>query len=1421
MKKRTKKLLSLLTAASLSISAFASFAVNAAAANDFKLTIGEESGKVTVTSTADTAITGVIIKATYEGAVLKAATVSAAKTFAAGEKTVVDDVTVAEGDKVFVWNAAAGDSSMTPLAERFEKNGGVQETNPPEESDPPENTDEPAPGGTEKVILSEDFSGTPGDFWLIETGEKKISTSVAGGALKAVSNATGGRTADITLPSDTGEEKFVRVKYDVHCENFNQAASNDADNGFTVQDKAGKAVFSLLFPNPRNEARNPLLNGAAVTDVKIPYRTAIDCSVEAVLNFNDHTFDYKIYEKGTTTVLASGTDVAMADADASNVGKLRISMNRNDNNNTSDHLTLDNFYLSTILGPSVTLTDSSDTIKIDDLNTPVKIADVADAETVNVTSEDTSVATVAYDEASGAVNVTGVANGKAAVSITATSKDGAVVRRTVNVAIGNVVLVTVAVKYMYNGEEIATGYELTDQAVGAVISADTIKAHETYKTIIKTTDYKYTNPSVADYTVHADDGTNANVINVTYANRAAAVTSINVSYKNGSDVVKTETIDMASGYYVGDEYTYVGSAYVSDEDGKIYAAGTDYTENNEGTVLNNASDPVNGAIKRTVLLTSPQTFEYSVTASKDAAFFGEWEDVLTAAGTNTTGSNFGNDRYVASGGKMCATSSTVEFYEVPATGFYQIVITGTSKRRGTAIFETKDLADAATSATDAKALVAISNNENNDAYGYMAASTVILTKGDKLTIKGFGTSNTTDNLDYILIRQVTGSDIIGAAGVSIVPGGQTSEYAFNPGVEGEITWTVEGETGATIENGVLTVPETATAGTATVKASVGEGDAKVEGSLEVTIAAPAFTKFDIVGNARVDLGLGTTTYTIANLIDQYGVDVTSHYVPTWGVEGDADLGASISNEEDTCGVLTVTKPETVTVKATIGAVTISKEVVVGMYSKVVENAAAGEVDLDGVISYGASTYTVTFSDGSTIVKTASDNKITLEESEIVSGRMEIVPNYKFNLGSAAVDGYVTANAAKADGYGFTNAPSVKDGTGTGVKAQGVEVEASKNAFEVDLPDGRYDITVHKADTKRTHIKVNGLYTMPEADYSDGPSPMAEPLTAPGSYTQKDVIIEGGVAKITANNWDKGVPLIAGVEITKKSDLEPRKTHIWIAGDSTVTNYRPTPSTRDDWALGTRRTGWGQLFEYYLQDSVIVDDYAHSGDYSVGWYNSTFPSVLQKAQQGDYFFVQFGINDRADKNNCPKEVMNEYLSKMVDECRAKGVIPVLITPQICGSQYGEKVGEHEKSTGSGNAGWFNQNKEVAKAKGALLIDLADISGDLWAIVGKTWVHQNYMLYNHSTNTQDDPQHMSYQGAKLVAQLVATEIYDQIEAGNVTATGESFAGIPVNVKSAANITYTDADDSTEKTVEREGVTFSLNKTAEKATFTSTTD
>ncbi len=519
------------------------------------------------------------------------------------------------------------------------------------------------------------------------------------------------------------------------------------------------------------------------------------------------------------------------------------------------------------------------------------------------------------------------------------------------------------------------------------------------------------------------------------------------------------------------------------------------------------------------------------------------------------------------------------------------------------------------------------------------------------------------------------------------------------------------------------------------------------------------------------------------------------------VEIGEDITAAVGAKS---GVIKTGKAGTAIIKVKLSeSQTDDYEITIANYSKIVENPNAGDINVDDIVTYGASTYTITRADGTSFVKEASDNKIALTDGDINgTDKIEIVPNYKFNLGDSSVEGYVSVNALKSNGYGFTSAPTVTAGAGTGVQADGVDLDS--NSFEVDLPDGRYDMTFYKADTNRTHIRVNDYMTVTEADFNDGDDDAVDPITGPGVYTKLDVNVAGGVAKINAYNWNKGVPLMAAVEITRKSDLEPRKKHIWIAGDSTVCIYRPSPTT-DNFAAGTRRTGWGQLFQYYVDDSVIVDDFAHSGDWAKNWYENTFPSVIQNAEAGDYLIIQFGINDRT---RTPNEAdMKAALVAMVDECRAKGVIPVLQTPELCISQYGDwkGKGEHDKPDGSGHGKYFAVNRTVAAEKNVLLIDLADISATMWATMGKTWVTRNYFVYESAGVT--DNQHMSYQGAKLVASMVATEILDQKEAGNHGASGETFDNIPVNAKVQADVTYTDASDNVQKTITRQAAEFKM--------------
>ena len=65
--------------------------------------------------------------------------------------------------------------------------------------------------------------------------------------------------------------------------------------------------------------------------------------------------------------------------------------------------------------------------------------------------------------------------------------------------------------------------------------------------------------------------------------------------------------------------------------------------------------------------------------------------------------------------------------------------------------------------------------------------------------------------------------------------------------------------------------------------------------------------------------------------------------------------------------------------------------------------------------------------------------------------------------------------------------------------------------------------------------------------------------------------------------------------------------------------------------------------------------------------------------------------------------------------------------------------------------------------------------------------------------------------LLHNLLLQTIYDQIENNTKTGKNESFNAIPVNAKAAADITYTDAEDNTEKTTSRQAVQFSWDKSA----------
>jgi pectinesterase len=139
-----------------------------------------------------------------------------------------------------------------------------------------------------------------------------------------------------------------------------------------------------------------------------------------------------------------------------------------------------------------------------------------------------------------------------------------------------------------------------------------------------------------------------------------------------------------------------------------------------------------------------------------------------------------------------------------------------------------------------------------------------------------------------------------------------------------------------------------------------------------------------------------------------------------------------------------------------------------------------------------------------------------------------------------------------------------------------------------------------------------------------------------------------------------------------------KTRIFVAGDSTASNYGLDVAPR---------TGWGQVFERQLKDaeSVKVVNAAQSGRASrsfveEGW----FKLIEDNIQPGDYLLVQFGHNDEKCAAKDGNDVLHRCtypgkisditakgiaaemafqvsLERYIAMAKSKGATPVLITP----------------------------------------------------------------------------------------------------------------------------------------------------------------
>ncbi len=220
-----------------------------------------------------------------------------------------------------------------------------------------------------------------------------------------------------------------------------------------------------------------------------------------------------------------------------------------------------------------------------------------------------------------------------------------------------------------------------------------------------------------------------------------------------------------------------------------------------------------------------------------------------------------------------------------------------------------------------------------------------------------------------------------------------------------------------------------------------------------------------------------------------------------------------------------------------------------------------------------------------------------------------------------------------------------------------------------------------------------------------------------------------------------------------------KIAIYFVSDSTCSYYEPQRFPR---------TGWGQVFPKFLKagSGIAVNNTAKSGRstrsfITEGWWDKIKASL----KPGDYVLIQMGHNDQDSAAGSTRattpDQYRQYLGQYVDETRAAGAIPVLLTPV-------ERW--HFNANGvfaTSHAPSYTDNvKALAAEKMVPFIDLQQQSRELLVGLGASEAEKLFMTFGPEAwpqnypNGSSDHTHFTYEGALQIAKLVAQGIQEKI-------------------------------------------------------------
>ncbi len=227
-------------------------------------------------------------------------------------------------------------------------------------------------------------------------------------------------------------------------------------------------------------------------------------------------------------------------------------------------------------------------------------------------------------------------------------------------------------------------------------------------------------------------------------------------------------------------------------------------------------------------------------------------------------------------------------------------------------------------------------------------------------------------------------------------------------------------------------------------------------------------------------------------------------------------------------------------------------------------------------------------------------------------------------------------------------------------------------------------------------------------------------------------------------------VVTGCTATEQTPMQSKPT-LFLVGDSTMADQ---PAEKHP------EQGWGQALPEFLSSDIELENHAKNGRSTKSFVDEgRWQAVKDSLKPGDFVVIGFGHNDQKDQDEtryaAPWSDYRDYLETMVDDVRAAGAQPMLVT-----SIYRRKFdaeGLPEATLGD----YPEVTRAVASERDVPLVDLNVKTRDMLVEAGVEGSADIYMqiepgAYDTLPEGKDDNTHLQVRGAKRVAEMFVDEV-----------------------------------------------------------------